>query len=64
MTARSKAMSRDNEKKGRLRQLSVTQEELDLLLKVCKRHRSAMPLYLQSAKHELDVVDGIIRKLS
>ena len=42
----------------------LTPDELAVLLKVCERYRTSLPIYLKSAQSELSVVDALIRKLS
>ena len=44
--------------------LMVTAEERRLLLKACQAYRRGIPIYLQSAAPERQLVEQLIRKLS
>lgn len=44
-------------------QLDLSQGELELLVRLCRKHRNTLPIYLLAAQEELDLVDGALRKL-
>jgi len=46
------------------RAVSLTEAEIVILLKACRKYRGSLPVYLKSGEAEVKVVDGIIRKLS
>lgn len=46
------------------RRVDLQADEVKLLLKVCRKHRSRMPIYLKSVKEELSRINRIIDKLS
>jgi hypothetical protein len=41
----------------------LTRDEVEALLRCCRRYRSTLPFYLQSAKAEFDALTSIIEKL-
>jgi len=44
--------------------IAFTAAECEIVLRICKRHRSSLPLYLRSAGEEACLIDEIVRKLS
>jgi len=44
--------------------IELTAAEAELLLRICKRHRSSLPLYLRSAEQDALLIDEILRKIS
>jgi hypothetical protein len=44
--------------------IELTAAEVEILLRICRRHRSSLPTYLRSAEQEARLIDEIIRKIS
>lgn len=44
--------------------IELTASEVELLLRICKRHRSSLPLYLRSAEEEARLIDEVVGKIS
>lgn len=54
---------RDLEEEPRERTVQLTSEQVALLLKICLRYRRSLPIYLEAARPELEVVDSLIAML-
>jgi hypothetical protein len=46
------------------RSIELSAAELEILLRICTRYRSSLPLYLRSAEEEARLIDEVIQKLS
>jgi len=46
------------------RAFDLTAEEVEVLLKALRRHRSSIPIYLKSRQRELRVLDELLERLS
>ncbi len=44
--------------------VALTQEEIELVVRVLERHRITLPTYLQSMQKEIALIDSILSKLS
>jgi len=45
------------------RALALSHEQASLLLRICVRHRHALPIYLQSVRREAETLDELIEEL-
>ena len=46
------------------RAVRLTEAEVEVLLKACRKYRASLAVYLKSGEAEAKIIDGIIRKLS
>ncbi len=44
-------------------QLELTPEELEVVLKACRKYRQTIPIYLESRKGEVRDIDSVLRQL-
>ena len=44
--------------------LALSEEERATLRKACNRYRSSVPIYLAFHQSEIEILDGVLRKLS
>lgn len=42
----------------------LTEEEIEIVVRILRKHRMTLPSYLQSMKREVEIVDGLLEKLS
>ena len=56
----------DSEEKAQpeKKRIDLVEAEIAILLEACRRFRSTLPSYLQSKQRELELIDGLMRKLS
>ena len=45
------------------KRIHFTEAEVELLLKACAEYRAGLPIYLQSSREELSILDSLIHKL-
>lgn len=43
--------------------IELTAAEIDLLVRLCRKYRSSIPIYLQCVREELHLVDDALQKL-
>jgi len=46
------------------RVVELTPTEIQFLVRVCRKHRSSIPIYLQSSTPELELIEGILKKIA
>ena len=54
----------DKTETSEARAVSLTEAEIAVLLKACRKYRVSLAVYLKSGEAEARVIDEIIRKLS
>lgn len=42
----------------------INDEQIELLLKILRKHRMTLPSYLQSMQREVELLDDLLEKLS
>jgi hypothetical protein len=43
--------------------IELTDDEIELIVRVLSRHRTTLPTYLLSMQHEIELIDSIVEKL-
>lgn len=43
--------------------LELTQSEVDVLKKACSKYRQTVPIYIESKRQEVTVIDSVLSKL-
>ena len=46
------------------RPVTLSEDELELVLAACRRYQRAIPVYLASSQEELRLLEAVMRKLS
>ncbi len=59
-----KPIAEDDELAAAQVSVDLTVAEIEALLRIVRRYRPSIPVYLKSSQLELDLVDHILRKLS
>ncbi len=44
--------------------VELTEEEIDLLVRILRKHRRTMPSYLLSMQTEVEIIDRLLEKLA
>ena len=56
-------MSEGKTSSKRKLRLDLGPDEVEVLLKACKRYRASLPPYLQAKQAEIELVNNLVRKL-
>lgn len=46
-----------------IKKLELTETEIEVVLKACKKYRSTIPGYIKSKQAEIDILDDLVQKL-
>ena len=60
MTAMGKSKKSKPEDEG---DVELTDDEIELIIRVLSRHRTTLPTYLLSMQKEIELIDSIVEKL-